>query len=174
MQTGFDGLHLFAGRFSILLRTPKPSPMRGRWHGGAVTDEVETPHLRDCAHLISRLAATASPHRGSLWCSVRPRLPLREGGCGAKRSRRMRVREYLQIALQFQQNRHCFPALIRPFGAPSPRGRYWVPANKKTSPQKGAAWQNQTAPSICSKYSKATSCKFDTPVSGGAQQKLVG
>ena len=44
-----------------------PSPMRGRWHGAAVTDEVETPHLRDCAHLISRLAATASPHRGSLW-----------------------------------------------------------------------------------------------------------
>ena len=24
-------------------------------HGGAVTDEVEAPHLRDCAHLISRL-----------------------------------------------------------------------------------------------------------------------
>ena len=35
MQTRFVGLHLFAGRFSILLRTPKPSPMRGS-HWGAL------------------------------------------------------------------------------------------------------------------------------------------
>ena len=45
---------------------------------------------------------------------------LGEGGCGAKRSRRMRAGEHFQIALQFQQNRHCSPALIRPCGALPP------------------------------------------------------
>ena len=36
--------------------------------------------------------------------------------------------------------------------------------------QKGAACQKQAAPSIDGSCSKATSCKFDTPVSGGAYQ----
>ena len=47
-----------------------PSPTRGRWHGETVTDEVG--HFRLCVavHLISRLTATASPHRGS-HCSAR-------------------------------------------------------------------------------------------------------
>ena len=36
--------------------------------------------------------------------------------------------------------------------------------------QKGAGQQIWSAPSIFSKYSKATSCKFGTPVSGGAYQ----
>ena len=43
------------------------SPMRGRWHGEAVTDEVGPLRLRSAVHLISRLAATASPPRGSHW-----------------------------------------------------------------------------------------------------------
>ena len=51
--------------FERLLETPEASPMRGRWHGGAVTDEVGQFRLRSTVHLISRLAATASPHRGS-------------------------------------------------------------------------------------------------------------
>ena len=33
------GVIFLRGRF--YLQAPKPSPMRGRWHGGAVTDEVE-------------------------------------------------------------------------------------------------------------------------------------
>ena len=40
--------------------------MRGRWHGEAVTDKVDSSRLRNAVHLISRLSATASPHRGSL------------------------------------------------------------------------------------------------------------
>ena len=40
---------------------------------------------------------------------------------------------------------------------------------KITSPQKGADQQIWSAPSIYSRYSKATSCKLVTPVSGGAQ-----
>ena len=32
-----------------------PSPMRGRWHGEAVTDEVGQFRLRGTVHLISRL-----------------------------------------------------------------------------------------------------------------------
>ena len=49
------------------MRIKKPSPMRGRWHGEAVTDEVGHFHLCGAVHLISRLRLTASPHRGSLW-----------------------------------------------------------------------------------------------------------
>ena len=40
----------------------------------------------------------------------------------------------------------------------------------KIPPQKGAACQTQTAPSICRKYSKATAHKSDSHVSGGAYQ----
>ena len=39
---------------------------------------------------------------------------------------------------------------------------------KIISPQKGADQQIQPAPSIDGRYSMATSCKPDTPVSGGA------
>ena len=34
---------------------PMPSPMRGRWHGEAVADEVGQFRLRGAVHLISRL-----------------------------------------------------------------------------------------------------------------------
>ena len=40
----------------------------------------------------------------------------------------------------------------------------------KNSPRKGADQKIRPAPSIDCKYSKATSYKFDTPVSGGAYQ----
>ena len=47
-------------------RTPMPSPMRGRWHGEAVTDEVGAAALtRRCPPHQSALRLTASPHRGS-------------------------------------------------------------------------------------------------------------
>ena len=42
--------------------------------------------------------------------------------------------------------------------------------NKKISPQKGADQQIWSAPSIDGNRSKATSCKSNTPVSGGAYQ----
>ena len=43
-------------------------------------------------------------------------------------------------------------------------------ANKKISPQKGADQKIRSAPSIYGSCSTATSCKFDSPVSGGAYQ----
>ena len=53
---------------------------------------------------------------------------------------------------------------------PPLKGEPWCVQINKTSPQKGADQQIQPAPSIDCKYSKATSCKFGTPVSGGAYQ----
>ena len=44
----------FRGEFFICTH-PMPSPMRGRWHGEAVTDEVGQFCLRGTVHLISRL-----------------------------------------------------------------------------------------------------------------------
>ena len=47
---------------------PRSLPLRGEsGTATAVTDEVGHLRLRGAVHLISRLAATASPHRGSLW-----------------------------------------------------------------------------------------------------------
>ena len=65
------------------------------------------------------------------------------------------------------------PHLIRHGFAVSPsphRGRLWGHTNKKTPPQKSADQQIRSAPSIYGSCSEATSCKFDTPVSGGAYQ----
>ena len=101
------------------MRIKKPSPTRGRWHGGAVTDEVAANLIRP----LSQPLAASSPERGAFWgASCRSRAPP------------------LQSAEQI----------------------------KITSPQKGADQQIWSAPSIFSKYSKATSCKFGTSVSGGA------
>ena len=52
-------------------------------------------------------------------------------------------------------------------GAPPLQGAKQI---KITSPQKGADHQIWSAPSIYGRYSMATSCKFGTPVSGGAYQ----
>ena len=41
--------------------------------------------------------------------------------------------------------------------------------NNKTPTRKGADRQIRPAPSIDGIYSEATSCKFDTPVSSGAE-----
>ena len=54
---------------------------------------------------------------------------------------------------------------------PSPhRGRLLVLKNQKNAPQKGADQQIRPAPSIDGRCSTETSCKFGTPVSGGAYQ----
>ena len=60
--------------------------------------------------------------------------------------------------------------LRRSAPAPLDKGSLGCVQNKKISPQKGADQQIWSAPSIDSRYSTATSCKFDTPVSGGAYQ----
>jgi len=39
----------------LVFEHQKPSPMRGRWHGAAVTDEVEARPITQLHHLISRL-----------------------------------------------------------------------------------------------------------------------
>ena len=115
--------------------------MRGRWHGRAVTDEVETPHLRDCAHLISRLAATASPHRGSHWSAQFPSLPWKGRWLGeAETERSYQICGNLSVT----------------FGDSSP-GRGAFPREKVTS------IRISSAPSIDGSRSKATSIKLNTP-----------
>ena len=71
---------------------------------------------------------------GSSWFAGSKRLPL--GEAGSAKPGLMRAGEHLRTALQFQQNRHCSPALIRPCGAPSPRGRHWVRTNTENFPRK--------------------------------------
>ena len=66
-----------------------PSPTRGRWHGGAVTDEVEAvSSTRRCPPHQSP-PATASPHRGSHWSAL-PKASTPRGGGSAKPRRRGR------------------------------------------------------------------------------------
>ena len=52
-----------------------PSPMRGRWHGEAVTDEVEALASTRRSPPHQSPPATASPHRGSHWRVHLQRLP---------------------------------------------------------------------------------------------------
>ena len=75
-----------------------PSPMRGRWHGGAVTDEVGHLRLRGAVHLISRLRRQLPLIGEALGVRCTQCLPQGEGGCGAKRSRRMRAGEQFRFA----------------------------------------------------------------------------
>ena len=65
----------------------KPSPMRGRWHGGAVAEEVGAlASTRRCPPHQSP-PATASPHRGSLGWHKKPnrkhRLRFGKRNCGS-------------------------------------------------------------------------------------------
>ena len=78
------GVIFLRGRF--YLQAPKPSPMKGRWHGGAVTDEVEVlASTRRCPPHQSP-PATASPHRGSHGWHKKPnrkhRLRFGKRNCG--------------------------------------------------------------------------------------------
>ena len=123
-----------------------PSHMRGRWHGEAVTDEVEAPHLRDCAHLISRL---------------RRQLPLIGEAMGVRKSKASPSRGGgTAIAVSERSYQICGNLSVT-FGDSSP-GRGAFP-RKKVTPIKILV-----ALSIDGNRSKATSCKPDTPVSGGA------
>ena len=75
--------------------------MRGRWHGEAVTDEVEALASTRRSPPHQSPPATASPHRGSLWrfrksckrliCSANQRLRYSIFFCFSKR-KRWRVR----------------------------------------------------------------------------------
>ena len=54
------------------MRIKKPSPTRGRRHGGAVTDEGATNLIQP----LSQLSAASSPERGAFWgASCRSRAP---------------------------------------------------------------------------------------------------
>ena len=70
LQANKFGLHLFAR-----LAASQPSPMRGRWHGEAVTDEVGALASGRHGPPHQSPAATASPHRGSPWGAQIPSLP---------------------------------------------------------------------------------------------------
>ena len=78
---------------SLRVRSSSPSPMRGRWHGEAVTDEVEA--LVSMCHCPPHQSpsATASPHRGSLWTAAAESFtPLRRARAGLRRPCRPRCR----------------------------------------------------------------------------------
>ena len=61
--------------------------MRGRWHGEAVTDEVEAVASMRRGPPHQSPAAAASPHRGSLWGAQPQASPFREGGTAQPRRR---------------------------------------------------------------------------------------
>ena len=71
------GVIFLRGRF--YLQAPKPSPMRGRWHGGAVTDEVEVLASTRRSPPHQSPPATASPHRGSHGSAAAGKQPLSLG-----------------------------------------------------------------------------------------------
>ena len=136
----------FCGEFFGVCRHQMPSYMRGRWHGEAVTDEVEAAvSMRRCPPHQSP-PATASPHRGSHWSAFPKASPLRGGGTA--------------IAVTERSYQICGNLSVT-FGDSSP-GRGAFP-RKKVTPIKILV-----ALSIDGNRSKATSCKPDTPVSGGA------
>ena len=73
----------FCGEFFGVCRHQMPSHMRGRWHGEAVTDEVEAAvSMRRCPPHQSP-PATASPHRGSHWICENPNAFLQGKALGA-------------------------------------------------------------------------------------------
>ena len=127
-----------------------PSPMRGRWHGEAVTDEVEALASTRRSPPHQSPPATASPHRGSHWRVHLQSLPFQGRWLGeAETERSPQICSNLSVT----------------FGDSSP-GRGAFPREKVKS-----IWIS-TAPSIDSSCSEATSIKFDTPVSGGAYQDV--
>ena len=75
--------------------------------------------LRDAVHLISRLAATASPHRGSLGVRTSKASPSRGGGSAERRDGE--VVSNLQQPLSLLRRQHPYP--FCPFGTfPPDRG----------------------------------------------------
>ena len=113
-----------------------------------MTDEVEAPHLRDCAHLISRL---------------RRQLPLIGEAMGARKSKASPSRGGGTAQAVTERSYQICGNLSVTFGDSSP-GRGAFPRKKVTF-----IWISK-APSIDSNCSMATSYKFGTPVSGGAYQ----
>ena len=86
--------------------------MRGRWHGGAVTDEVGAlASTRRCPPHQSP-PATASPHRGSHWSAFPKASPPRGGGSAKPRRRGRR-----KYAATFQSPSGTAPLEGEPFSA---------------------------------------------------------
>ena len=75
----------------LYVGAPKPSPMRGRWHGEAVTDEVGQLHLRGAVHLISRLRRQL-PLIGEAFGMHKTKASPPRGGGSAKPRRRGRCK----------------------------------------------------------------------------------
>ena len=86
----------------LYLQAPRPSPMRGRWHGEAVTDEVgAVPATQRCPPHQSP-PATASPHRGSLWSAQIPSLPFQGRWLGeAVTERSSQICSNLSVSAEF-------------------------------------------------------------------------
>ena len=98
----------------LYLQAPRPSPMRGRRHGGAVTDEVEALAFMRRSPPHQSPPATASPHRGSHWaCILQGRSKQR------KPSRKKVQPDEIRLHLLFAANilRQLVTNLIPPYQA---------------------------------------------------------
>ena len=164
--------------------------MRGRWHGGAVTDEVGHLRLRGAVHLISRLRRQLPLIGEAIGVRKFKASPSRGGG-----SAKPRRRGCCKFATTSQSASQTAPLGGEPFslrrdnpsGAPRQlpltRGALGADAKKpplvkgrcrakrggEVTPRKKVTYiRISTAPSIGGSRSKATSYKFGTPVSGGA------
>ena len=85
--------------------------MRGRWHGEAVTDEVEALASTRRSPPHQSPPATASPHRGSHWSAFPKASPPRGGGSAKPRRRGRR-----KFAATSQALRASIPTPFVPSG----------------------------------------------------------
>ena len=103
--------------------------------------QPDCPPSRDCFRMGFKGVAEGLQKQCCHSIGRSKQLPL--GEAGSAKPRLMRVGEHFRFALQFQQNRHCSPALIRLLRfaphPPSPRGRHG-PAAAGNNPS-GAARQ---------------------------------
>ena len=80
--------------------------MRGRWHGAAVTDEVEAVASTRRGPPHQSPAAAASPHSGSLWSAQIPSLPFQGRWLGdAETERLLQICDDLSVSLAADSSR---------------------------------------------------------------------
>ena len=129
-------------------------------------------HLHSAVHLISRLAATASPHRGSLGVRRSKASPSRGGGSAERRDGEV-VPERDNLSVCFADSspeRGAFS--LRRANPSGPSGQLPLTRGALVPRKKVTRIKISTAPSIDGSRSTATSYKSDTPVSGGAYQTI--
>ena len=130
-----------------------PSPTRGRWHGGAVTDEVEAvSSTRRCPPHQSAFRLTASPHRGSHWSALPKASPPRGGGSAKPRRRGRR-----KFAATSQSPSVTAPYPFCPFGT--------FPPDRGNRPLEGEPFSAAFSSASCRKPSRRAAGQKNRPPS---------